>query len=160
MQWSKRKKRVESFFADSVKGRIELRATHYRATHDQQGRGYITFDKNEVWSMCTLSFYSDEYERIYKLVSDEVTPYKAQLLVHEQLKSEGRLSQYLYYESLDEYCNNTIEESLTSPNLLIRCLAMLDSRLGQRRILTIDLDEESQMVVKFYKIRRACDNTI
>lgn len=160
MQWSKRKKRVESFFADSVKGRVELRTTHYRSTHDQQGRGYITFDKNEVWSMCTLSFYSVEYERIDVLVSEVITPYQAQLLAHEQLKSEGRLSQYLYYESLDEYCDNTIEESLTSPNLLIRCLALLDSRLGQRRIRKIDLDKESPMFAKFYKIRRQCDNAI
>ena len=58
MQWSKRKKKVEEFFSDEVKGRVELRSTHYRGTHDEEGRGYITFDKNEIWSMCTLSFYS------------------------------------------------------------------------------------------------------
>jgi hypothetical protein len=42
MQWSKRKKRAESFFAESVQGRLELRSTHYRGTHDEEGRGYIT----------------------------------------------------------------------------------------------------------------------
>ena len=89
MKWSKRKKNVESFFADSVKGRIELRSTRYRGTHDEEGRGYITFDKEEIWNMCTLSFYSIEYERIDEIVKREnITPYEAQMIAHDELASE------------------------------------------------------------------------
>jgi hypothetical protein len=159
MQWSKRKKKVEGFFSELVRGRVELRSTHYRGSHDEEGRGYITFDKNEIWSMCTLSFYSVEYDRIDEIVEREnITPYEAQKIAYDELASEGKFNQYTFYDSLDEYCNNSIDSSLTSDNLLIRCLAMLDARLGKRRLRTLDLSEESKKVVDFYKIRCECEN--
>jgi len=158
MKWSKHKKRVECLFAPSVIGRLELRSTSYRGTHDEEGRGYITFDKKEIWSMCTLKFYSTEYDKINEIVEREnITHYEAQLLAHKELESEGKYNQYKYYESLDEYCNNSIEKSLVSDNLLVRCLAMLDKRLGKRRLQNIDLRNESSKVVEFYKIRCECE---
>ncbi|MGX9416164.1 SF0329 family protein [Vibrio sp. WJH972] len=158
MQWSKRKKKVEEFFCESVKGRVELRSTHYRGSQDEQGRGYITFDKTEIWSMCTLSFYSIEYERIEEIINQKgITPYEAQKITHEELASEGKFNQYTFYDSLDEYCNNSIEASMESDNLLIRCLAMLDSRLGKRRLRNFELSKESQKVVQFYRIRCECE---
>lgn len=72
MQWSKRKKNVEGFFSDLVFGRIELRTTHYRGSHDEEGRGYITFDKTEIWSICTLSFYSIEQIPFNKSLKNDV----------------------------------------------------------------------------------------
>ncbi|PCJ19742.1 MAG: hypothetical protein COB04_05390 [Gammaproteobacteria bacterium] len=158
MQWSKRKKKVEGFFSDLVRGRVELRSTHYRGSHDDEGRGYITFDKNEIWSMCTLSFYSIEYDRIDGIVEREnISPYEAQKIAYDELASEGKFNQYTFYDSLDEYCNNSIDSSLSSGNLLIRCLAMLDARLGKRRLRTLDLSEESKKVIDFYKIRCECE---
>lgn len=159
MQWSKRKKRVEGFFAEGVRGRVELRSTRYRAAHDDEGRGYITFDKQEVWSMCTLSFYSDEYERIEEISNREgLTPFEAQQIAHNELASEGKFNQYKYYDSLEEYTRNSIDDSLASKNLLIRCLAMLDSRLGKRRLRKMDHSNESSKVQQFYRIRCECEN--
>jgi len=158
MQWTKRKKKVEGLFSDSVFGRVELRSTHYRGSHDEVGRGYITFDKREIWSMCTLSFYSIEYDRTYGIVEREsITPYEAQKIAYDELTSEGKFNQYTFYDSLDEYCNNSIDLSLASNNLLIRCLAMLDARLGKRRLRTLDLSEESNKVIEFYKMRCECE---
>ena len=62
MRWTKRKARVESMFSDVVKGRVELKSSRYRGSHDEVGRGYITFDKKEVWNMCTLTFFPIEAE--------------------------------------------------------------------------------------------------
>jgi hypothetical protein len=47
MQWSQMKKQVESFFAPSVAGRVELRSTSYRRSHDGEGRVWITLDGEE-----------------------------------------------------------------------------------------------------------------
>jgi len=158
MQWSKRKKKVEGLFSKTVQGRVELRSTHYRGAHDETGRGYITFDKHQIWSMCTLSFYSIEYDRVEEILKRESTTlYEAQKVAYNELSCEGKFNQYTYYDSLDEYCNNAIETSLTSKNLLIRCLAMLDSRLGKRRLRTLDISEESKKVIEFYKIRWECE---
>lgn len=158
MKWSKRKKTVESFFSDSVKGRVELRSTRYRGTHDKEGRGYIIFDKKEIWSMCTLTFYSIEYECINKIMQREnIEAYKAHKIAHDELVQEGKFNQYTYYDSLDEYCSNSIEESISSDNILIRCLAMLDSRLGKRRLRSFDLKQENEKVIQFLKIRCECE---
>jgi hypothetical protein len=51
IQWSKLKKKAEQFFAPSVAGRVQLRATRYRGAHDQTVRGYITVDGTEVWRL-------------------------------------------------------------------------------------------------------------
>ena len=108
--------------------------------------------------MCTLSFYSFEYERMEEVVKREgITPREAQKVAYDELASEGRLNQYTFYNSLDEYCNNSIDSSLSSDNILIRCLAMLDARLGKRRLKTLDLSEESKKVIEFYKIRCECE---
>lgn len=161
MQWSKRKKKVEGFFSDLVRGRVELRSTHYRGSHDEEGRGYITFDKNEIWSMCTLSFYTIEYDRIDEIVvRDSISPYEAQKIAYDELASEGKFSQYTFYDSLDEYCNNSIDSLLISDNLLIKCLAMLDARLGKRRLRNLDLSKESKKVVEFYQIRCECEKLL
>ena len=37
MLWSKRKKKVESFFSDSVKSHIELRSTHQNSGDKNSG---------------------------------------------------------------------------------------------------------------------------
>lgn len=158
MQWTKRKKKVETFFSDSVFGRVELRSTHYRGNPDEIGRGYITFDKHEIWSMCTLSFYSIEYERTSEIIDrDSISPYEAQKIAYDELASEGKFNQYKFYDSLDEYCNNSIDVSLASDNLLIRSLAMLDARLGKRRLKSLNILEESHKVIEFYKIRCECE---
>jgi len=44
--------------------------------------------------MCTLSFYSIEYDRISEIVRREnITPYVAQKIAHEELVSEGKINQ-------------------------------------------------------------------
>ena len=73
------------------------------------------------------------------------------------LAYDDKFNQYTFYDSLDEYCNNSIDQSLVSDNLLIRCLAMLDQRFGKRRLGSFDLSKESEKVVEFFRIRCECE---
>ena len=155
MQWSKLKRRVESFLATSVAGRVELRSTRYRGSHDQEGRGFITFDKKEVWDMCTLRAWRSEYELQKQIeAQQEIRPIDAHELARQEIESQGLFSQYRFYESLEEYCNLSVEEAIDSENILIRALAMLDRRVGKRRLRS--LGEEANihpMVFRFYQFR-------
>ncbi len=54
MHWSKLKHTIESKFADSIKGRIELFSTCYRKPNSNTGRGWITIDKNEIVNFATI----------------------------------------------------------------------------------------------------------
>jgi len=55
MQWSKLRKKVESFLAGSVKGRVGFHFTQYRRVWYGDGRGWITIDKKQVTSMACLT---------------------------------------------------------------------------------------------------------
>lgn len=158
MKWSKLKKNVEILFADSVKGRVELRSTRYRGTHDEEGRGYITFDKDEVFSACTLTFYSVE-AKLQSLIlkGEDASPNEVHSKARAELSSDGLFNQYGYYDALNEYCQSSIEQSLASENVLLRCLSMLDSRFGKRRIKSFDVLSEHPLVVLFFKIRCKCE---
>jgi len=148
-------------FADSVKGRIELRTTSYRNDPDNFGRGYITFDKEEIWNMCSLTTMRREFLKCRELLALPVVPDgDIQDKVYEQFVEEGIYSKYGFFNCLKEFSSNSIEVSLASKNLLVRCLAMLDSRFGKRRIKNFDISNEHEKVVQFYNIRCECEGMI
>lgn len=58
-------------------------------------------------------------------------------------------------QSLKEYLNLSIESALASSNPICRGLAVLDERLGQRRIKELDEDsEEIELVRAFLSLRK------
>lgn len=152
--WSKLKKTVEALFAPEVYGRVELRSTNYRHAHDQQGRGYITVDGKEVWDMATFAFWNTERPRIDKMVAETgLHPADAQSLIGEQLKAEGHYSHGGYRRALEAYLNASIDENLESTDTLRRALAMLDRRVGRRRLASMDVSAEHPMVRFFHDLR-------
>jgi hypothetical protein len=71
-----------------------------------------------------------------------------------EFASEGRFTQLTFYSSLYEYLNLPIESALSSPNVLIRALALIDRRLGRRRFEALSLAPgEHDLVRLFYSLR-------
>lgn len=163
MKWSKLKKNVESFFSEKLKGKVELRAVSYNDTHDNEGRGYITVDGEEVWNMCTLQYYTHERNKIISKLSEGTKNIaEAQSKGIDELDKEGIYSQWGYYNYLKEYCTLPIESSLNSENPLIKSLSMLDFRVGKRTLEKLDVNNDHEMVQYFYKLRckvERIDNT-
>lgn len=155
MQWSKQKQQVEKFFAPALAGRVRLHVAAYRHAHDQMGRGYISVDGVEVWNMCTFRFLRQEAEAIAaELESDgRLNARQAQIQVTDTLDAAGCLSQAGFHVTLRDYCNNSIEANLASSNALRRALAMLDMRLGKRRLAVYDSRVEHPMVRYFHQLR-------
>lgn len=154
MQWSKLKAKVETFFAPALSHRVELRATRYHASPDQLGRGYITVDGKEVWNMCSFQFMVKEQVVISALAENTGSPRRdVQEQAREKLQSEGIIAQWDFYRTLESYCNESFEDILTSSNVLIRSLAMLDGRFGKRRLASFDPKHEHPMVQYFYSLR-------
>ena len=145
MQWSKLKKNVEGHFAESIKGRVELRSTRYNKSHDQEGRGSITIDKEEVASFCSITAWNAEYKLASEIretsgATDYRNPdqkneyYQAYDQAEEILEKQGIHTQYQFYDSLTDFLSMPFEEALSSKNIIIKSLAVLDRRLGKRRI--------------------------
>lgn len=169
MQWTKLKKQVEQRFAASVAGRVELRTTNYRQAHDWAGRGWITVDKTEVHNFCTLK-YQVEHSALAQGIreANDATDFRdpghrdgyheARQQADAILERRGVLPQGWYENSLETFLSLSIDDALRSENLLHRALAVLDARLGKRRLRSLELSpEEHPLVRRFLELRRRAE---
>ncbi len=169
MQWSKAKHRVEALFAPSVAGRVELRVTGYRGAHDAEGRGWITIDGEEAWSFCTLRYYVERNEledelRAANQAADFRDPAQrdAYFAAGDQaeaiLERRGVVSRYYFQAAVEAYPELTIERALESANLVHRAFAVLDRRLGRRRLSGLVFrTDEHELVRALYRFRCSSD---
>ncbi|MDE5577201.1 MAG: hypothetical protein K2J11_07425, partial [Oscillospiraceae bacterium] len=67
----------------------------------------------------------------------------------------GLFDQRCFYEAFVEFDNQSIEKSLASENLLIKILALLDRRVGKRRLekMKAEMEAEPSVIRMFYTIR-------
>jgi hypothetical protein len=159
MQWSKLKTRVEAYFAPAVAGRVELRTTNYRHVHDGMGRGWITIDGREIHNFCTLRHWIERNAlaagiREANGATDWTDPaqasayYEAGAQTMEILEKRGILCQGGFESALASYLTLSVDDALASDYLVHRALAVLDARLGKRRLRSIELRGDEQPLVR------------
>jgi len=140
MQWSKLKRNMESFFAESVKGRVGLHSTRYRTMHDHDGRAWITLDGKEIISMVHIWNWLYEVDKRAATMAGEpdlrkrgnYLQYKE--VAEKELGNESFFTQSHLGGAMHEYQSLSIAQILASENPVIRALGMLDRRLGIRRL--------------------------
>ena len=159
MQWSRMKKQIESLFAPAVAGRVELRSTSYRHSHDGEGRVWITLDGEEIYDFCywRTQIAANRLEagiRQANQATDFRDPeqregyYEAGRQAAEILRAQGLYSQYGAYQAIREYLSMGIDEALESDHLIVRALAVLDRRLGKRQLAEFPLRPTDHELVK------------
>ena len=74
---------------------------------------------------------------------------------HAYALEQGTFDQRVFYEAFGIFDNQSIEKSLVSENPLVRIFALLDRRLGKRRLLALEesMEQELDWVRAFYVIR-------
>jgi len=74
---------------------------------------------------------------------------------HAFALEQGTFDQKVFYEAFGIFDNQSIEKSLVSENPLVRIFALLDRRLGKRRLLALEksMEQELDWVRAFYVIR-------
>ena len=134
MQWSQLKKRVESNFCEELKNRVTLFSTWYKqGGSPERGRAAVLLDKTEIYEANTDKWLMNK--------------------VNNQEQNDSTLiERYEFHKLLEEYLNQSIEESLLSKHELIQGLAIIDKRLGKRRLLNMN-KIESEFIKKLYKVR-------
>lgn len=164
-RWTKRRQRAQELICDSLSGRIQLHHTSYNRSHDRTGRCWITIDGMEVLNACYLNFQV----RHYKLATDiqemnhcsdytdtEQRPgyFQASDDAERILHRQGVFSEYDFLTAIDEWTNTSIDGALASDNDLVRGFAMIDRRLGKRRLKQIVLlPQEPPIIHKLYELR-------
>lgn len=142
MRWSKLKQRVEGNFADGVRGRVGLWTTRYERAHDRFGRSWITVDGREVISMsnflpCGGSFADGNAARF----------------------GSGVFAGYDLPAAMREFLTLPVDEAIASANPLVRALAVLDRRVGRRRLARFEPGGESSLVARMLAVRRGLGST-
>ena len=67
----------------------------------------------------------------------------------------GIFSPHAFYQAFEEFDNQSIEESMNSENMIVRIFAILDRRVGKRRLINMyrTLNPKEEVFNLFYSIR-------
>ncbi len=153
--WSGMRKKLErEYLAESLRGHIQYYATSYRKSHDHEGRAAIRYDGKEIikgcywnnWMKAGLFPRDEKYERRMAMENAYMDDVALKL---------GVFDQRCFYRAFEEFEHQSIEESLVSDNLIIRIFAILDRRIGKRRLLLMQetINDEPEIFQEFFAIR-------
>lgn len=157
--WSGMRKQLEQeYICDALKGRIQYFATRYRQSHDQEGRVAVRLDGEEIFKSC---YYAWQEKREEVIKSNAVSKSEATSYwdywdkVHLETRNHGGFDQYGFYQAFHEYQNQSIEESLESKDPVVRLFAVLDQRVGKRRLEKIkdSIPSQPAWLQVFYRLR-------
>ncbi|WP_020618962.1 SF0329 family protein [Paenibacillus daejeonensis] len=185
MSWSKVKQQLEGFLSPALQGKVEYRATSYRYVPDKAGQCYLTVNKKNVLQMNDptnrIRWYQSEQE-IKQDASIQIPISKEELdalreetqgnvpeerlqviargrkigvLAKELMTAQSALSKSNFMVVATKFLATSIEESLESDDILLNVLALIDRRVGKKRILNISekVKLKHPIVQYFYAIR-------
>ena len=153
--WSGIRKKLETdYLAESLRGHIQYFATSYSRSPDHEGRAAIRYDGKEIIKGCYLNNWlkADLFpkdERYEKCMKEEYA------FMDDTALKLGIFDQRCFYAAFAEFDNQSIEMSLNSEDLIVRIFAVLDRRLGKRRLLLMKdtIAKEPDTFREFYAIR-------
>lgn len=160
--WSGIRNKLENdYLCPTLRGRIRYFVTRYRESHDQEGRVAILLDGEEILQSSYIAYMGDFYRRWNELRQDTDKEVLGEAFwqTREEAINDGSFDRRHFYDAFQIFDNQSIGESLYSNNPLVRVLALLDRRLGKRRLLAIGLKMEQELdwVRAFYVIRMQAD---
>lgn len=187
MSWSKLKQQLESFLCPALIGRVEYRATGYRYVPDKAGLCYISVDKKNILNMndksSVIKWYQTELEikndpdfqipiseeEIEAVRKDTKGPVPEDRLVviarnrkitecaKELLSAQAALSKSNFIVVANKFLSTSIDESIESNDILLNILALVDRRVGKKRILNMSekMKLKHPAVQYFYELRRS-----
>ena len=154
-----RKKLEQDYLCQSLQGRIQYFVTTYSKSADHEGRAAIRLDGVEVLRSNYFNYFENVWSKFTQLRSTTMKDYdsakEAINLSHAFALDQGTFDQKVFYQSFAIFDNQRVEKSLVSENTLVRIFALLDRRLGKRRLLALEesMKQELDWVRAFYVIR-------
>lgn len=185
MTWSKIKQNLEGFLYSGLVGHVEYCASGYRYTPDKIGRCYITVDKKEVLNLSTeaakdmwfqseqaiksgtniqIPINQEDLEVLRKEMGDRIPEDRLKVILRdrkiaiyakEMIVAQTALCKSNFYEEANLFLSEPIENSLESQDILLNIFALLDRRVGKKRLLNMSeqMKLKHPMVQYFYRLR-------
>ncbi|USB33912.1 hypothetical protein [Paenibacillus sp. YPG26] len=186
MSWSKLKQQLEGFLSPTLAGRVEYRAPGYRYLPDKSGICYISVDKKNVLNMSdnstSIKWYQSELaikndpdiripvtnEDIEAVRRDTKGPVPEDRLVIMARSRKGSehakalwsaqvsLSKSNFNVAANKFLTTSVEDSLESQDILMNILALMDRRVGKKRLMNMSgkIGFKHPAVQYFYDLRR------
>lgn len=185
MAWSKMKQSLESFLCPALYGRVEYSATSYRYLSDKAGQCYIKVDKKNIFNMSDIStlirwyqteqeikndsniqipINSEEIETVRKDTNGTVPEDRLKVIARnrkiseyakEMLSAQSALSKSNFNVVANRFLTISIEESIESNDILLNIFALVDRRVGKKRLLNMaeKMKLKHPIVQYFYELR-------
>ncbi|MCL2055331.1 MAG: hypothetical protein FWG90_13000 [Oscillospiraceae bacterium] len=161
ISWSAMRKVLEQDnICDSLKGRIQYFQTRYRAAHDQTPRVAVRFEGKEIFRSCSHDWWDKYYTALRRLSNNNLGNEKSRKEADYIAQWQGGVTSF--YNSFYEYINNSIDKSLSSSDYVVRLFAILDKRVGKRRLERIlpEVKNQPEWLQVFFKLRLEADGII
>jgi hypothetical protein len=156
MKWTKLKQLVEQRITPSIRSRFAINSAAYGAC--SCGHAWITLDKKVVANFCTRAFGNiprkfDDSARKWVSKDPELTN-GIPSPDDKKLTNYGELSRQDAYHACWEFVHDlSIEEALNSDDPLVQSLSVIDSRVGKRKLKTIDVESLHPLACKLFTER-------
>ncbi len=153
--WSGMRHKLENdYLAESLKGHIRYFATSYSKCPDHEGRAAILLDGKEIIS----GGYYNNWVKAHLFPKDqkyEERMGREMAFMDDTAVQLGVFDQRCFYEAFGIFDNQSIDDSLKSDNMLVRIFAILDRRVGKRRLLAMKetIEQEEKSFREFFAIR-------
>jgi hypothetical protein len=134
--------------------------------HDHDGRAWITLDGEEIINMVHIWKWLYELEKKAaslaggRHVRDDPRYNHFKNEAKKALQRESFFTQTDLGSAMHAYQSLSIEDVLASENHIIRAIGMFDRRLGKRRLKTIDIISEHELVKTTYYFRARAEGII
>lgn len=148
MRWSKLRSLVREGFADSVRSRIDIQSTRYG--NCSCGHAWITLDGEVIANFCTRAHYIAQ--------GMEARSPKVGTTPRHQFTEFGELSRQDAYQACWDFVHSLpIEAALADSDPLIQTLAVLDRRVGKRRLAELDVTRFHRLAAVLLGVRREAE---
>ena len=161
MKWTKLKHLVEQRIASSIRPRFAINSAAYGAC--SCGHAWITLDKKVVANFCTRAFWNiprmfDQSNKKWVSKDPDLTNGIASAN-SDELTNYGELSRQDAYQACWEFVHDlTIEQALNSEDPLIQTLAVIDKRIGKKRLKEIEAENLHPLAQKLFLERCIAEN--
>jgi len=166
LSWSAMRKVLEQEnICDSLKGRIQYFVTRYKKSHDEECRVAIRLDGKEIFksSFFDWNIKRDAVIESNIILKEQTTSYWDYWdKIHLETSNQSGLTRHCFYNAFHEYHNQSIEKSLVSSDPVVKLFAIMDKRVGKRRLPIIfsEVQTQPQWLQVFFKLRLEADGII
>lgn len=154
MQWSKLKTRVKSFICPELQNVIDFHVTQYRKAHCWISESWITVNGERIFDCGSRTYFMAWWIESWRREdSNEPNNFKdlVAALAEQEIHEPKEMG-----SAMREYLDLPIEKALSSNDPFIKALAIVDRRVGKRRLKQIEIDDAEHSLVKsFYELRCA-----